>query len=108
MNASFSLTNDNLTILKNQELLAYENKTNELALKRMNNMNPYCNIYGNFFISNGLREQVLKVQAKKRFNRDFIDALQHAISRFHKPSLELMGKEIIHTLRNIQDYPPSI
>jgi len=97
MNASFSPDG---TKDKNESCFASlhltnRNETEEFVLEPLTDINPNCNLYGNFFVSNGLREQVLKVQAKKQFGRSFIDALQQAIRRF--PSNLLMGKgQIIH------------
>ncbi|KYN38686.1 Ester hydrolase C11orf54 like protein [Trachymyrmex septentrionalis] len=84
------------------------------SLKFVTDPNPYCNIYGNFFISKGLREQVLKIHVKHRTGRDFIVSLQHAIKRFSKCS-QLMGfggtfiikngKTIQHIIRNYWEVP---
>lgn len=104
MNASFLPARGRIS-LRNHSYFATDyscHHKKEKSIRKIiliNDKNPNCNIYGNFFISKGLREQVLKVQAKKRVGRDFIDALYHAIrrfSRFHKTDSQLMGKETIH------------
>jgi len=110
MNASFAPTADKSVVLRNQSRFATiyfrhlkekREKTkrisrNRITINPLTDENPNCNIYGNFFISKGLREQVLKIQVKKRVGRDFIDALQHATRRFpHKTDSQLIGKEPI-------------
>ncbi|XP_018047317.1 PREDICTED: ester hydrolase C11orf54 homolog [Atta colombica] len=95
MNASFSPAANGTMTVKNKSSFAsieITQKKKYFVLKSLTDTNPYCNIYGNFFVSKGLREQVLKVHAKHRTGRDFIVALQHAIKRFSKSS-QLMGKK---------------
>lgn len=110
MNALFSPTDESM-VLTNQSIFAQQQMNSETcSLSRRTtkhfsltaliaDQNPNCNIYGNFFVSKGLREQVLEVKAKKRIGRDFIDALQHAICRFpHKTDSQLMGKKFTRRL----------
>ncbi|XP_071649987.1 ester hydrolase C11orf54 homolog [Temnothorax longispinosus] len=98
MNASFSPGAGGRMTVRNGSRVAFLDETTDITnteqikLEFLTNTDPYCNIYGNFFVSKGLREQVLKVRAKKRFGRNFIDALQRAISRFpYKTDSQLMG-----------------
>jgi len=99
MNASFSPdeTKDrNKSCFASLQLTKRNIVTEDLVLEPLTDTNPNCNLHGNFFVSNGLREQVLKVRAKKQFGRSFIDALQQAIRRFPSNS-QVMGKgQIIH------------
>lgn len=109
MNASFAPTVDKSLVLRNRSRFAtiyYRHikkrdqtnriTRNKITIRSLTDENPNCNIYGNFFVSKGLREQVLKIQVKKRVGRDFIDALQHATRRFpHKTDSQLIGKERI-------------
>lgn len=128
MNALFSPTDESM-VLTNQSIFAQQQMNSETcSLSRRTtkhfsltaliaDQNPNCNIYGNFFVSKGLREQVLEVKAKKRIGRDFIDALQHAICRFpHKTDSQLMGfggifmvknngKAIQHVIQNDWKFP---
>ncbi|KYN26963.1 PREDICTED: ester hydrolase C11orf54 homolog [Trachymyrmex cornetzi] len=112
MNASFSPAAEGKMTVNNKSCFAATSgilKKHFVLSKSLANTNPYCNIYGNFFVSKGLREQVLKVHAKHRTGRDFIVALQHAIKRFSKCS-QLMGfggtfiikngKTIHHVIQN--------
>ncbi|XP_077275220.1 ester hydrolase C11orf54 homolog [Temnothorax americanus] len=97
MNASFSPGTGGRMTVRNESRVAFLEATDitnteQIKLEFLTNTDPYCNIYGNFFVSKGLREQVLKVRAKKRFGRNFIDALQRAIGRFpYKTDSQLMG-----------------
>lgn len=70
----------------------------KVVLQSLTATDPSCIIYGNFFVSEGQRKEVLKVHAKNRTGREFVDALQHAISRYpHKTYSQLIGKgQTIH------------
>ncbi|XP_011052492.1 PREDICTED: ester hydrolase C11orf54 homolog [Acromyrmex echinatior] len=110
MNASFSPAENEMTTVKNKSNFAYiEMPQKKFVLESLTDPNPYCNIYGNFFVSKGLREQVLKVHVKHRTGRDFIFALQHAVKRFSKFSkimgfggtfIVKNGKTIYHNIKN--------
>jgi len=97
MNASFSPdgTKDKNESLFASLQLTKRNISTDFVLEPLTDTNPNCNLYGNFFVSNGLREQVLKVWAKKQFGRSFIDALQQAVRRFPINNSQLMGKKQI-------------
>ncbi|KAG5313715.1 CK054 hydrolase, partial [Acromyrmex insinuator] len=106
MNASFSPENE-MTTVKNKSNFAYiEMPQKKFILESLTDPNPYCNIYGNFFVSKGLREQVLKVHVKHRTGRDFIFALQHATNEFFDLTgfggtfIVKNGKTIYHNIKN--------
>ncbi|XP_011636290.1 ester hydrolase C11orf54 homolog [Pogonomyrmex barbatus] len=104
MNATFSPTENRM--VKNKTLFAFvdEARNNDVkfTLEMLTNPLPKCHMYGNFFVNQGLREQVLKVEAKERYGRDFIDALQHAFSRIYpdKHYLELTGCGGVFMVKN--------
>ncbi|XP_011696803.1 PREDICTED: ester hydrolase C11orf54 homolog [Wasmannia auropunctata] len=93
INASFD---ERTAVIKNKSRFAFlktlEQSKNQKCklIPLIDNTNPKCHMYGNFFFNNGLREQVLKIQAKNRVSRDFTVALQRAISRFASDG-DLMG-----------------
>ncbi|KAG5348365.1 CK054 hydrolase, partial [Acromyrmex charruanus] len=115
MNASFSPAENEMTTVKNKSNFAYiKTARKKFVLESLTDPNPYCNMYGNFFVSKGLREQVLKVHVKHRTGRDFIFSLQHAIKRFSKFSqiigfggtfIVKNGKAIYHNIKNNWQIP---
>ncbi|XP_029163487.1 uncharacterized protein LOC114934940 [Nylanderia fulva] len=65
----------------NQSYLAYQNKrTKKCALETIIDSNIPCYPYGSFFVCKGRRENVLKVQTKKRLsNFSFLDVLKSTL-----------------------------
>lgn len=83
MNASYSrhpVIKDDIKII-NQSRLAFPDKTTgRCGLEFVTDDNPYCYPNGNFFISEGMPGQVLKVWAKKCTGLQFLTALQSTLA----------------------------
>ncbi|XP_011636322.1 ester hydrolase C11orf54 homolog [Pogonomyrmex barbatus] len=93
MNGTFAPVANEIIAVSNKSRFAFRNRFNDqgeeeqFALEILNNPFSKCHMYGNFFVSQGLREQVLKVEAKERTGHDFIEAIQRGISRIFPSKL---------------------
>lgn len=97
MNASIKHLTKSIKEIRNQNCLAYQDQnTKRCELEPIfNNSNLQCYPYGNFFVSEGLRGYVLKVQTKKRLgNFSFLDVLKSILdAKYSDEESKLVGKK---------------